>query len=82
MAEGRYPEARSLYEGIDRSAREAAAARVNIGRAYLAEKNARRGPKYFEEALAAEPGNIPARFFATHAGYVYGRAPFASSIVD
>jgi len=81
MAEGRYPEARSLYEGSIGRPGEAAAARVNIGRAYLAEKNAAGARKYFEEALAAEPGNIPARFYANWPDTVRSGA-FASSIVD
>ncbi len=81
MSEGRYPEARSLYEGSTGRPGEAAAARVNIGRTYLGEKNAAEARRYFEEVLAAEPGNISARFYANWPDTVRSGA-FLSSIVD
>jgi len=81
MSQGRYAEARSLYEGSAGRPSEAAAVRVNVGRTYLKEKSAGEARRYFEAALAAEPGNIPARFYANWPDTVRSGA-FVSSIVN
>ncbi|NLT22081.1 MAG: tetratricopeptide repeat protein [Syntrophorhabdus sp.] len=81
MSQDRYPEARSLYEGSTGRTAEAAGVRVNIGRTYLREKNAAEARRYFEKARAAEPGNIPARFYVNWPDTVRSAA-FLSSIVN
>jgi tetratricopeptide (TPR) repeat protein len=81
ISEGRYPEARSLYEGSTDRPAEAAQARVNIGRTYLRQKNVFEARRCFEEALAAEPGNVPARFYANWPDTVRS-AVFISSLVN
>jgi len=81
LSEGRYHEARSVYEGSTRQPGEAAEAHVNIGRTYLRQKNAAGARRHFQEALAADPANISARFYANWPDTVrYGA--FVSSIVD
>ena len=62
---GRPDEARSVFETMSVQPGMGPEARIEIGRAYLKEKNYKQADRSFESILSADPKNIPAAFYTT-----------------
>ncbi|MDD3846581.1 MAG: tetratricopeptide repeat protein [Syntrophorhabdaceae bacterium] len=82
MFTGRYAEARSVYERTARQSGESAQTLVDIGRTFLKENRAIEARIYFKKALAAEPGNIAARFYDNSPNGIRSKAFFSSIVND